>query len=639
MRKITEEEIAQEFDARTFSKGVEYFEKGYVGVGVKKGNELAGTVYGSAPQPYKVRVEITDHIYSTCTCPVEVMCKHGVALLLQWLDDPDFFVDADRLLASLRERSKEELLKLIGSVIDKDPLLVHELFPFERIGVKKRRNIEAISRRIRYLSRGFIDYYRVPEVVRELDDVKEIGDELLDEELYEDAAEIYLMLIENVVESFNTGVDDSDDMLAEFVWECIEDFNIAAKKMREEQKSALITRIADIVTSEIYGLDTKELFHGVATRENIARIEEELLKRISLLGSRANQEYQRERILNLLQELFQRLDLPEDAVRVIKKAGLRYKSDYYMLANALLTQGKYKEAFNQVREGLDKEDTFLPGAYKLDELYFTLLEQLLDRGELTKAETDTEEALRIAMRLLSGFSPKYETIRKVFEKIGEYDKLLSTIKSECDEHIMLRVLLHDGYVDDAIDLANSSGLYPWEIIEVAEAAYEKNKAKEARRLTIKALKEGLMSVNKTAVKLIREIAENSDENELREALRSIRSAEVAETFIESLLEKKPEHATELIEKHAPNLGKEKVKTYAQKLDKKHAKKVCHSWITWAVNRSHTYYKDAIDLLKIIREKSTIDEWKEYITRFTETHSGKKKLLERIRKIHTDTISP
>ncbi|MHA1605557.1 MAG: SWIM zinc finger family protein, partial [Candidatus Freyarchaeota archaeon] len=62
MRKITEEEIAQEFDARTFSKGVEYFEKGCVGVGVKKGNELAGTVYGSAPQPYKVRVEITDHI-------------------------------------------------------------------------------------------------------------------------------------------------------------------------------------------------------------------------------------------------------------------------------------------------------------------------------------------------------------------------------------------------------------------------------------------------------------------------------------------------------------------------------------------------------------------------------------------------
>jgi uncharacterized Zn finger protein len=66
MRDITKDEIRLAFGEKTFSRGLAYFENGYVEIGVKKGNKLIGTVLGSAPNPYKVRVEITDEIDSEC---------------------------------------------------------------------------------------------------------------------------------------------------------------------------------------------------------------------------------------------------------------------------------------------------------------------------------------------------------------------------------------------------------------------------------------------------------------------------------------------------------------------------------------------------------------------------------------------
>ena len=78
---------------------------------MKRGNKLIETVLGSAPNPYKVRVEIADEIHSECTCPVGEMCKHGVALILQWMKERGSFLDADHLLASLARRDKKELIK------------------------------------------------------------------------------------------------------------------------------------------------------------------------------------------------------------------------------------------------------------------------------------------------------------------------------------------------------------------------------------------------------------------------------------------------------------------------------------------------------------------------------------------------
>lgn len=91
MKDVSIHQIREAFGEVTYNRGWGYFENGHVDMVVKKGNKLIGTVFGMAPAPYEVRVEIADEIYSRCSCPVGAMCKHGVAVILQWINKKESF--------------------------------------------------------------------------------------------------------------------------------------------------------------------------------------------------------------------------------------------------------------------------------------------------------------------------------------------------------------------------------------------------------------------------------------------------------------------------------------------------------------------------------------------------------------------
>jgi uncharacterized Zn finger protein len=156
MRDITEDEIQATFGEKAFSRGKNYFENDSVVTRVKKGDILVGKVWGSAPYPYQVTIEI-GKLYAECTCPEKTMCNHGVALLLQWTHKKKSFVDVDRLLGSLWEREKEELIRIIQSLLEKEPTLASDSVFSEK--VEKKINKEALSKRIHYICRDFVDYY------------------------------------------------------------------------------------------------------------------------------------------------------------------------------------------------------------------------------------------------------------------------------------------------------------------------------------------------------------------------------------------------------------------------------------------------------------------------------------------------
>ncbi len=629
MREITKDEIRLAFGEKTFSRGLGYFENGYVEIGVKKGNKLIGTVLGSAPNHYKVRVEITDEIDSECTCPVRGMCKHGVSLILQWVKERSSFLDADNLLASLERRDKRELIKIISILIEEEPVLASKLAFSEEVSGKKV-NIEAISRRISHILSGFLDYYAVPGVVSELEEVKRIGDRLAEDGSFKEAVDLYLLLVERGVDAFENGVDDSDGTLGDFVIECVKDFKGNVEKLGEEQKRALIYKIMDIIEVEDYGLDTDEMLFGVATRENIAVIEEELLRRIPKSGESFHVEYQRRRILDLLSYLYEYRGLHEDALRVMIRAGLKNKDDYLRLARALMVEGKDKEAFEYVSEGVLLREG---RNHALDELYFNLLNRFL--VEKKEVKVQEEEAINTALNLLSShFNPEtYKLIKGIFEKIGWYEELISAIKTRCGESVVISVLLHDARIDDAIERAISSAtLRPMMIIKVAEAANAKGKQGEAMKLTLKALKQGFISADESVSELIKLLVKDSDERELEEAMGYVRTISIAKVFANALLERSQEYAVRVLERFITGMDKEEIKGYAEKLEGEYALRICQSWVTEAVNRSHVYYDDAIDILKTMREIAGEEEWNRHIRAFIEANKGKKKLVEKIRGV-------
>jgi len=230
-------------------------------------------------------------------------------------------------------------------------------------------------------------------------------------------------------------------------------------------------------------------------------------------------------------------------------------------------------------------------------------------------------------------SETYELIKGVFEKIGRYEELISAIKARCEESVAISVLLHDAHFDDAIERAiSSTTLHPMMIIEVAEAANERGKKEEAMKLTLKALKQGFISADESVSELIKLLVKGSNERELKEAIGYVKTVSVAEVFADAFLERSQEYAVRVLERFIMEMGKEEIKGYANRLDGEYAMQVCHSWVSKAVNRSHVYYDDAIDILKTMREIAGEEEWRRYIQAFMEANKGKKKLMEKIRGV-------
>ena len=629
MRDITEDEIRSRFSEKTFYRGQAYFEDGHVTAGVKRGDTLTGHVQGTLEYPYKVEATITDTIFCTCSCPVGINCKHGVALLLQWVNERDLFVDCDRFLASLRKKSKEELIKMIQSAIEDEPVLASRLAFSEEVAHGKAP-LETITKRLSQMGRRFIDYYEVSGVAEEVEDMKEVGNIFAGEGRFEDAVEVYLLLIEGGIDIFENGVDDSDGELGEAIIGCVEDFVRVASNLGEDQKRGLIYRILTIMEVEDYGLEADEMLFGAATKDNMSLIEEELLKRVPAKGEKSHAGYKRRRALELLTELYGQVGMHEHALRVVQGIGLVDGYDYILIAKVLMKMGNHEKAFEYIREGLSKEsgEPFT----RLGEYYFDLLQSLLKEKRVV--DVDVKEALAAGVCALSSFYhyfnyEKYETIKDVFNKIGEYERFISTVKKRCEEETVIRILLYEDYIDEAIEYALSSELYGSLLLDVADAARKKGNTEAAKHLTLKALEQQGVSADAQGKELIRLVAAESGEKELRRALDCIRDAGVAKVFADALLERNQEYTFNVLKQFMRDLKKEEIEKYAVALEGEYARDLCRSWVSFAINRSHVYYDGAIDVLKVMRKMTAKKEWKEYITELMEENKGKKKLMKKM----------
>jgi tetratricopeptide (TPR) repeat protein len=637
MRAITESELRQAFGDRTFARGRDYFTRGYVEPGVKKGNKLFGAVLGSAPEPYRVCVDLAEEIQSECSCPVHAMCKHGVALTLHWLNERSAFCDADELLASLANKEKSELLKIIERLIEHEPVLATTVTLAEPTR-EQRVNLDAMTRKVRQIIQGHRNYYTLSGVITELEHVKKSGDSLAAEGRLQEAVAVYLLLVEQGIAAFENGMDDSDGMLGELVIDCVHAFSTNAVELQEEQKRALIAPVAAILACGDYGLETNEMLYAVATQENVSSIEAELLRMLPADEDKFHGDVYRRRILDLLTHMYDNMGLHEAAVSVMLEAGLMNPEDYLRLAKALLARGKAQEAFAYVQAGLrvregEKRD------YALSELYFQLVNRFLDDRVATEQAVDLEvvkqEATSTALTLLVyRFDPAtYKLIKRVCKKLGRYDELLAALRQHCKDAVILQVLVHDARIDDAIDLALASRFVdPSLLIAVAVAAKRNGAAAAARHLTLKAVRTGVfLTVNASLSDLIRYYVTSADEQELKDALRCIRTVSIAQVFADALVERSQEDAVNVLKQFAAAMSGEEIQRYARHLDRDYAVELCDAWVSQAVNRSHVHYDSAIEILRTIRDRVSEEAWNTYIRTFEEAHRGKRKLLEKLRE--------
>ena len=279
MAKMTETVIRENFGDSTFSRGLDYYNRGRVLNAVKIGNILYAQILGSSPAPYEVRAFIDEEISAKCTCPVGFMCKHGAALLLKWMHEPSAFIDADKFLLSLEKISKGEVISIVEKILKQNPSLINE-FLIEK-EENPEINIDAISETIGWIVHGELDYYHIHDAIGSLEEIKSIADRLKEKGSHKNAADIYLALVKGGVTAYEEGADDSDGDMGDFVYHCITGFNECMQQIDDiSYKNKLLERILDIIEEEDYGLETKDMLYGMVTEENIRRIEEYMLEKL-----------------------------------------------------------------------------------------------------------------------------------------------------------------------------------------------------------------------------------------------------------------------------------------------------------------------------------------------------------------------
>jgi uncharacterized Zn finger protein len=122
---LTDEHIAAQTDSGSFSRGKTYFRGGRIFAGVRRQSTLRARCYGSSGGPYVVEATLAttdgkttkNPVSFACNCPRGGFCKHVVALLLTWIDNPETFDLRPPLAEVLAAKSQDELIGLIEQML------------------------------------------------------------------------------------------------------------------------------------------------------------------------------------------------------------------------------------------------------------------------------------------------------------------------------------------------------------------------------------------------------------------------------------------------------------------------------------------------------------------------------------------
>src|SRR5215210_8229765 len=126
--RLTEEHVRELASERSFERGETYYRDGAVLEPIRQALELRAQCEGSDYEPYQVSATLgkSGIAETSCTCPYDYggICKHIVALLLTYVHEPQSFRSIPPLTELLADRSREQLIALIGEIIKQEPELL-----------------------------------------------------------------------------------------------------------------------------------------------------------------------------------------------------------------------------------------------------------------------------------------------------------------------------------------------------------------------------------------------------------------------------------------------------------------------------------------------------------------------------------
>ncbi|MHB8778734.1 MAG: SWIM zinc finger family protein [Anaerolineales bacterium] len=511
--RISKSIIAHWTDNVYFQRGQKYYEQGAIYEQRIQGMVLKSKCSGSQAPFYRQEVLFDSKGIKSaeCTCPVGDggHCKHTVALLLTWVNNPNSFQEVDAIETILEKLSKPELIALIKQMIEQEPDLESLLELPLAGGENKPLNIKAIRRQAEQAFQGAdFEWGYAREIKRDLNPLLKLAAGYLSRDDAENSASIYITIIESIMDNENAALGDEEGELLGVIYECAEALGHCLSQIKDSKKRLEILQTLFSAyqwdTIKIGGVGAADCVPEILTTQTIPEERIEIAKwtrKILPRGNSWSDGYHRETLGRLLLDLESDILDDESYLKLCRETGrlndlverllklkriteaedaARVAEDYplFKTLEIFTTHGQASLAEKLVTERLK--------TIKDDRLVDWLANKLKERGDLAGS-------LELEERLFWKYPniDKYEKLRKLAKQLNGWDNLRSHIihelESKKDFDFLVNLYLYEKEVGNALatleKMPERWGDHPLHI-EVAQAA-KKQYPQESIRLFTK----------------------------------------------------------------------------------------------------------------------------------------------------------
>jgi len=269
---IKQSDVRNWTDEVYFQRGQNYYKQGAIYDQRKQGMTLKSKCAGSQAPFYRQEVLFNSKEIESaeCSCPVGEggHCKHTVALLLTWANDPDSFQETESLDVVLEKRSKAELIAIIKEMLEQEPDLESLLdLPLVE-GESQPLNIKAIRLQANRAFQGTdFEWGYAREIKRDLNPLLKLAAGYLSRNDVENSSSVYEVIIETILDNENAALGDEEGQLLGIVYECCEGLGRCLSRFTEAKKRIGMLQ----VLFSAYQWDTIKI-GGVGAADNVPEV-------------------------------------------------------------------------------------------------------------------------------------------------------------------------------------------------------------------------------------------------------------------------------------------------------------------------------------------------------------------------------
>ncbi len=459
-----------------FKRGESYYAGGAIYEQRLQGMTIKSKCSGSQAPFYRQEVLFNSKGIESaqCSCPVGAggHCKHAVALLLTWVNEPDSFQEVEAFDAVLEKRSKPELIALVKQMLEQEPDLESLLDLPLSAEDGAPMDMKTIRRQAQQAFRGSYDEWGgyTGEIEHSLQPLLNLASDYLARGNAENAADIYATVIETILDNEEVAMGDEEGELlglahecAEALGDCLSKINILKKRL--EILEALFSAYKwDLKAGGVGAADcVPEILTGKTTSEERVEIAK-WVRDIMPKGKEWSDGYRRETLGGFLLDL--EADILDDEAylktcrqtgrlndlierllklkRIEEAADAARGAEDYPLLNTLEIFTKHRQA--GLAEKLVTE--------RLEKIKDTRLLEWL--SEKRKERGDWAGSLQLEERLFWQ-RPNLDQYKKLFKPAKElkrWDELRARVVAELEKKkdfdLLVQIHLHDKEVGLAI---------------------------------------------------------------------------------------------------------------------------------------------------------------------------------------------